>query len=88
MRSTAPSQALDAIGVSRRPFAYSYVKGEHDATSLELLRARGCSIALTTREDVARVSVDDLLTLPRIDTNCLPVDGDAHPNGWTERILN
>ena len=80
-------QALDAIGVSRRPFAYSYVKGEHDATSLDLLRARGCAVALTTREDVAQLGVDDLLTLPRIDTNCLPVDGDADPNGWTAKVL-
>ena len=53
---------LDAIGVPRQDFAYSYVKGSHDATSLELLHTRGCSVALTTREDVANLGIDDLLT--------------------------
>jgi peptidoglycan/xylan/chitin deacetylase (PgdA/CDA1 family) len=78
-------QALDAIGVPRTSFTYSYVKGEHDAKSVGLLRTRGCSVAVTTREDLARPGVDDLLTLPRLDTNRLPTDGDAAPNAWTRK---
>jgi len=78
-------RTLDAIGVPRASFAYSYVKGEHDATSIGLLRARGCSVALTTREDVARIGVDDLLALPRLDTTGLPIDGNASPNAWTRK---
>ena len=77
---------LRAIGVPG-PFVYSYVKGEYDATSVKLLRARGCVIAVTTREDLARPGVDDALTLPRIDTNRLPTDGDAPPNDWTTQAL-
>ena len=80
-------QALDAIGVPRRRFAYSYVKGEYDATSLALLAARGCAIAVTTREDLARIGVDNLIALPRIDTNRLPMNADARPNEWTEKAL-
>ena len=80
-------ETLDAIGVPRARFAYSYVKGEHDATSVALLRERGCSIAVTTREDLARPGVDDPLTLPRIDTTLLPVDGDAGPNEWTLQAM-
>jgi len=78
---------LRAIGVTAGPFAYSYVKGEYDATSVKLLRSRGCAIAVTTREDLARPGIDDVLTLPRIDTNRLPTDGDAPANDWTTRAL-
>ena len=83
----AAIETLDAIGVPRARFAYCYVKGEHDAASVAMLRERGCSIAVTTREGLARPGVDDALTLPRIDTTLLPVDGDASPNEWTLQAL-
>lgn len=79
--------ALDAVGVSRHQFAYSYAKGEYDATSVELLRSRGCAVALTTRVDLARLLEGELLTLPRINTNELPTDAAAPPAPWTRRVL-
>lgn len=78
-------EALDAIGTPRERFLFSYVKGEHDAESIELLRARGCGGAVTTRPALVEVSADHLLTLPRLDTNDLPADGAAAPNAWTVR---
>jgi peptidoglycan/xylan/chitin deacetylase (PgdA/CDA1 family) len=80
-------ETLDAIGTPHTRFAYSYVKGEYDAASVALLRARGCAIAVTTRQDLARPRIDDELTLPRIDTTLLPVEGDATPNEWTLRAM-
>ena len=80
-------ETLDASGAPRARFAYSYVKGEHDVASVALLRERGCSIAVTTRQGLARPGIDDPLTLPRIDTTLLPVDGDASPNEWTIQAL-
>lgn len=77
--------ALDAIGVPKDRFPFSYVKGDFNATSIELLRERGCAIAVTTRVDLARPIATDLLTLPRLDTNDLPFNGDAPPNTWTAR---
>ena len=79
--------ALDALGVSRKDFAFSYVKGEYDAAGVRLLRERGCGLAVTTRVDLARPVLSDLLTLPRIDANDLPSEGNAGPNIWTERAL-
>ena len=38
-------RVLDATGQPRLGFAYCYAKGEHNADSVELLRARGCAIA-------------------------------------------
>jgi peptidoglycan/xylan/chitin deacetylase (PgdA/CDA1 family) len=81
-------RALDAIGIPRNGFLYSYVKGAHDASAAELLRARGCAAALTTHEDVARLGADDLLALPRIDTIRFPTDANAPPNAWTARVLS
>jgi len=65
-------RALDAAGVERRPFAYSYAKGEYNDDTLALLRARGCAAAVTTRVDRASVSAETRLTLPRIDAVHLP----------------
>lgn len=70
-------RALDAIGVSRQRFAYSYAKGEYNADSVDLLRERGCGLAVTNRAGLARPVRDELLTLPRIDTNYFPADRQA-----------
>lgn len=78
-------QVLDATGVPRDGFVYSYVKGLYNQISVDLLRQRGCAAAVTTRVDLAHPGHTDLLTLPRIDANDLPVDGDAPPNEWTAR---
>jgi peptidoglycan/xylan/chitin deacetylase (PgdA/CDA1 family) len=78
-------RVLDAVGVPRQRFVYCYANGEYDNDSLDLLRARGCSVAFTTRPDLARIAADDMLTLPRIDANDLPVRSDAEPNEWTRR---
>ena len=78
-------RVLDAAGMSRQRFAYSYANGESNQDSMELLRARGCAAAVTTRPDLARLGEDDLLRLPRVDTNDLPVRADAELNEWTRR---
>jgi peptidoglycan/xylan/chitin deacetylase (PgdA/CDA1 family) len=77
-------RVLDAIGAPRRPFVYCYANGDHDDVSVALLRARGCCVAVTTRPDLARADSDPL-TLPRLDTNDLPIDGDAPIADWTRR---
>ena len=51
-------------------WALCYPYGSRDATTLELLRASGCPVGLTT--EPRRATADDpLLELPRIDTNDL-----------------
>ena len=78
-------RVLDAVGSPRQNFVYCYANGAYNEDSLELLRARGCSLAVTTRPDLAKLDTADLLVLPRIDTNDLPVRSDAEPNEWTRR---
>jgi len=78
-------KVLDAVGTARRPFVFAYANGEYDDDSLVLLGERGCSAAVSTKADLARVEQRGLLTLPRLDTNDLPVDGSAAANDWTRR---
>ena len=78
-------RVLDALGIPRQGFAYSYANGEYDDNSVALLRECGCRLAFTTRPELARIAVESMLTLPRIDTNDLPTQADVAPNEWTRR---
>ena len=78
-------RVLDAIGLPRSPFVFSYAKGAHNAHSVALLRERGCVLGVTNRPSIATVAPDTVLTLPRLDANHLPADGLAPPNEWTLR---
>jgi len=78
-------RVLDPLGIPRQGFAYSYANGEYDDNSLALLRECGCRLAFTTRPELARIAVESMLTLPRIDTIDLPTHADVAPNEWTRR---
>jgi peptidoglycan/xylan/chitin deacetylase (PgdA/CDA1 family) len=80
-------EALAAIGAPRDRFAYSYVKGEFTADSVDLLRSRGCGLAVTNKAGLARPTAESLFVLPRLDTNHLPTDRNAPPNAWTTQAL-
>jgi peptidoglycan/xylan/chitin deacetylase (PgdA/CDA1 family) len=64
---------LEAAGAPTDAWAMCFAYGSRDETSLRLLRERGCGVGLTTEPRVAS-SADDLLQLPRLDTNDLPVE--------------
>jgi peptidoglycan/xylan/chitin deacetylase (PgdA/CDA1 family) len=64
---------LEAVRAPTDAWAMCFAYGSRDETSLRLLRERGCAIGLTTEPRVA-TSEDDLLQLPRLDTNDLPVE--------------
>ena len=61
-----------------------YPFGAYNADTLDLLPGAGCALGLTTRVDLA----SDLrapLELARLDTNDLPLSGDAPAGEWTRR---
>jgi peptidoglycan/xylan/chitin deacetylase (PgdA/CDA1 family) len=62
-----------ALGERPREWAMCFAYGSRDETSLRLLREHGCAVGLTTEPRVA-TRYDDLLQLPRLDTNDLPVE--------------
>jgi len=64
---------LEAAGAPTDAWAMCFAYGSRDEMSLRLLREQRCRIGLTTEPRVA-TSGDDLLQLPRLDTNDLPVE--------------
>lgn len=66
---------LDRVGVSRRDWVMCYPYGGWNETLLDVLRRRNCGFALTTEVGVADLSRNDLLLLPRLDTNDFPSKG-------------
>lgn len=65
---------LEAVyGETPGRWAMCFAYGSRNDTSLRLLRESGCDIGLTTEPRVATRD-DDLLQLPRVDTNDLPVE--------------
>lgn len=79
---TAEEQALDLdrsldflaqLGAPRTDWSICYPYGDYDSRTLELARARGCALGVTTREGVADLTRDNPLELPRVDTINIPV---------------
>lgn len=61
--------------------------GAYNADTLSLLPGAGCTLGLTTRVDLA-TNLGMPLELPRLDTNDLPLRGDAPANEWTRRAAS
>jgi peptidoglycan/xylan/chitin deacetylase (PgdA/CDA1 family) len=64
-----------------------YPYGAHDDTTLRLVAEAGAALGLTTQKGIAR-DLRAPLRLPRLDTNDLPLRGDASPVAWTREALN
>jgi len=64
-----------------------YPYGAHDETTRRLVGEAGAALGLTTEQGVAR-DLGARLQLPRLDTNDLPLRGDAAPVAWTIEALN
>lgn len=75
-------QMLDLIGVARQDFYFCYPFGGFTPDTVALLADRGCGVAFTTRVALARPEANQMLELPRLDTNDLPRRGDAAPTAW------
>ncbi len=76
------------IGSSPNGWMFSYPYGGYDDSLLSVLRDRGCSIGLTLHVGIARIEADQLLTLPRLNTNDLPRLSDSPPNDWTRQVID
>jgi len=78
---------LKQIGASSQDWVMCYPYGAYHAQVLEALRQRNCRAALTTEVGIADSNPENALTLGRLDTNDLPKETCAKPNGWTRQIL-
>lgn len=78
---------LDAVGAPRKDFTFCYPYGDYNAATEAVLTELGCAAALTTKVDLAEITAENALRLPRLDTNHLPKESNALPNEWTKRVL-
>lgn len=77
---------LEEIGSDIGNWVMGYPYGAYNDALLGILRNKNCKAGFTTGVRIADLDHDDSLTLPRIDTNDLPKQGNAAPNEWTRQI--
>jgi len=77
---------LERVGLSREGFYFCYPYGGYNEDTINILASRGCAAAFTTQVDLARLSVSNVLELPRLDTNDLPLYADAEKAIWTNDV--
>ena len=75
------------IGGSTEEWIMCYPFGAYNSLLISLLKDLNCSIGLSTKVGIADLSSNDLLTLPRLDTNDFPTQPYAKPNSWTNSVL-
>jgi hypothetical protein len=65
---------LQEVGADIDDWTICYPYGGFNDSLLELLQDRRCRLGFTVEARTANLNVDGRLTLPRIDTNDLPVE--------------
>ncbi len=84
----ASLEFLARIGAPTKQWIMCYPYGDFDDCAITLLRERDCAVGLTTQVDiVSEIGSFDPLTLPRLDTNDLPVSASAEANEWTRKAV-
>lgn len=68
---------LQRVGGDSTGWTMAYPYGAHDASLIEVIRARGCRMAFTSQVAPAQLDPKNALQLPRLDTNDLPCDAAA-----------
>ena len=71
------------LGVPITDWMMSSPQGAYDESLLNILKEKGCSLAVTIEPGIADLSVENSLTLQRLDTNEFPKESNAPPCSWT-----
>ncbi len=82
----ASLEFLHSLNIDTTQWMMCYPHGGWNDSLLGVLRRFGCAAGLTTRIEIADLSSDIPLTLPRLDANDLPKDADAPRVDWTKRV--
>lgn len=63
---------LESVGASTKDWVMCYPYGAYNDDTLTILNKHGAAVGITTLARKAIISVDNTLTLPRLDTNDFP----------------
>ena len=63
---------LEKLKGAALPWTMAYPFGNYSETVIDVVRAKGCSLAFTTEPEVAELAPESRFTVPRLDTNDFP----------------
>lgn len=73
---------LDSIGVEMKNWTACYPSNSYSNKTVEILRRKGCKLALTANVDIADVETHNPYAIPRLDTNDIPKIKTEAVNDW------
>lgn len=73
---------LKNLGVDMNNWTACYPYGSYDNQSINMLKKRGCKLAVTTEVDIATTNKETRFIMPRLDTNDLPKIKGEKTNHW------
>ena len=79
---------MKKVGSDIENWIMCYPYGGYNDSLLSVLREKNCRIGLSVEVGIANLINDNLLTLPRLDTNSLPKNPNEGPNSWTEKAIS
>jgi peptidoglycan/xylan/chitin deacetylase (PgdA/CDA1 family) len=78
---------LNSIKSTNDYFIFNYPYGGYDENTLQILNNNNCDAAVTTKVGLVDKSINNILELPRIDTNDLPKTKKANISEWTNKSI-
>lgn len=79
---------IQEIGGDINNWTMCYPYGNYNDDTIDILKSNGCQFGLTTRVALASIDsteTDAIFKLPRLDTNDIPKQADAHANEWFQK---
>lgn len=73
---------IKTIGGDINRWSICYPYGDYDENTLSLLSDAGCGAGFCTDVHIANLTIDNKLTIPRLDTNDIPKKSNAPTNEW------
>lgn len=73
---------IKEVGGDVKNWSICYPYGDYNEDTINLLKANGCKLGLTTDVSLADLNNESIYKLPRLDTNDLPKTVNSQPNQW------
>lgn len=78
---------LNSIKSKNDNFIFCYPYGGYNENTLQILKNNNCDAAFTTKVGLVDNCINNILELPRIDTNDLPKTKKANISEWTNKVI-
>jgi peptidoglycan/xylan/chitin deacetylase (PgdA/CDA1 family) len=79
---------LNSINAKNDKFIFCYPYGGYNKNTLKILNNNNCDAAFTCEVGLVNSETNNMLELPRLDTNDFPKTANANITKWTKQLLN